>query len=401
VEVAALLGGDAALLSSEAREHLESCPRCAAELERLAGALAAYRSEILARAERPESHWLAQRMAVRARLDERAQHNRLLLRWTLARLLLRWTLAASAGALLLVVAGGLFWAAPAGLRPALPRRTPWPRSRSRRPSLQRPPSSHRTRTPSSSRASKARSRAARRMRSHRRRRCSTSLPHHGTEEPADVATSRSTPLRRRASGAVGVRPASRRTSPPTGEPGEPGEPGGPGAPPAPADRWWRDHALLPALELPKEQRERLEATYESARGRLDTLDRQLVEAESSLSAATHSASGDAAAIARTLDPYLAARSALEVERMRLLLTLRSQLTPEQWQRLQRLQSEPRRGPGPVPRFGGNEGPPPGAGAGPPMDPGQTPGWAPARVQGCDLECHQVQGDGWGPGWSRA
>lgn len=166
------------------------------------------------------------------------------------------------------------------------------------------------------------------------------------------------------------------------------------------DRWWRDHALLPRLDLEPERRERLEKTYTDARARLDDISATAVRAESDLAAVTHALEPDQRAFEPRLERMVAAHEQLEREQMRLLLTVRGLLTPAQWSRLQDLQrtvnqpgTEPAPGvgsahsdgarPGAGPRSGGpmaQGGPPPRDGRppepGPPPPPGGRPGARP-------------------------
>lgn len=121
-------------------------------------------------------------------------------------------------------------------------------------------------------------------------------------------------------------------------------PGSFGAPHPSPDRWWGDRRLLPALDLPAEQLARLEATYQSARGELDALDRRVGASAAEVARQTRDAAPTAAALALAVDAWTTARRDLEVAHLRLLLTLRSQLSLEQWRRLRELQ---RSGPAPA------------------------------------------------------
>lgn len=168
-------------------------------------------------------------------------------------------------------------------------------------------------------------------------------------------------------------------------PGGPlGAQAGPGAPPAREDRWWRDHALLPQLGLDGAQRNRLEGAYASSRNRLDALAADVAAAEAAASRTSHAREPDPEAFARAVDRLVEARASFESEQMRMLLTVRSLLTPAQWRRLQELQRSlgpprpqgPQGGagpgappPGPGPRPGPGPGGPPALPTGPPLPPG--------------------------------
>jgi hypothetical protein len=54
--------------SAATERHLGSCPSCAAERDRLAGALADWHADAARAAERPEAFWQQQRREIRARL---------------------------------------------------------------------------------------------------------------------------------------------------------------------------------------------------------------------------------------------------------------------------------------------------------------------------------------------
>ncbi len=143
---------------------------------------------------------------------------------------------------------------------------------------------------------------------------------------------------------------------------------GPPQPPrgGPADasgeeRWWRDRALLPQLDLEPSLRASLEATYAAARTRLNELSVAVVEAEAELAEATHARDPDERAFAPRLERVVAARAQLERRHVGLLLTVRSMLSPAQWQRLQQLQRTlddgPRPGDGRGPTPEGHPPPP--------------------------------------------
>jgi Spy/CpxP family protein refolding chaperone len=179
----------------------------------------------------------------------------------------------------------------------------------------------------------------------------------------------------------------------------PAEPGrGPASPAGQQgeDRWWRDHALLPRLDLEPARRAQLEETYAAARTRLDQLSATTTAAEAELAAVTHAAEPDEHAFAARLDRMVAAREQFESEHVRLLLTVRGILTPQQWQRLQELQRSlgggppagargpaggpggpgGPRGPADGPQPFGDRGPAGGPAPGPPPVQGPRPGGLP-------------------------
>lgn len=136
-----------------------------------------------------------------------------------------------------------------------------------------------------------------------------------------------------------------RAQGPPQPPPQPRQGGAPPAEPRGEDRWWRDHALLPRLDLEPARRARLEETYAAARSRLDELSAAVADAEAELAEATHAREPDERAFTPRLDRLVAARAQLESEHVGLLLTVRSMLTPAQWQRLQQLQRANDPGPG--------------------------------------------------------
>jgi len=155
--------------------------------------------------------------------------------------------------------------------------------------------------------------------------------------------------------AQGPAEASRGPAPPAGRQGE--------------DRWWRDHALLPRLDLEPARRAQLEETYAAARTRLDQLSAATTAAEAELAAVTHAVEPDERAFAARLDRMVAAREQFESEHVRLLLTVRGLLTPQQWQRLQELQRSLGGGPPAGPRGPGGGAGGPGGPRGPDRGPG--------------------------------
>jgi len=200
-------------------------------------------------------------------------------------------------------------------------------------------------------------------------------------------------------------------------PAEPRRPDGPPADRQAEDRWWRDHALLPRLDLEPARRARLEDTYAAARARLDTLNAAAIAAETELAAVTHAVDPDERDFAPRLERMVAAHEQFENEHAGLLLTVRGLLTPAQWGRLHELQrtlggpgpaggpprapaggGDPRHRPPPGPAPGGerSDGGPPlpddaprGRGpAGPPLPPGTW--WRdPEAAARFGIERHQV------------
>src|ERR1044072_4298569 len=77
------------------------------------------------------------------------------------------------------------------------------------------------------------------------------------------------------------------------------------------DRWWRDHALLPRLDLEPARRARLEETYAASRARLNTLNAEVIVAEAELTAVTHAVDPDERVFAPRLDRMVTAHEQFE------------------------------------------------------------------------------------------
>ncbi len=140
-------------------------------------------------------------------------------------------------------------------------------------------------------------------------------------------------------------------------PGHGGPPGRPGM--GPAGRWWADPAMIEKLSLTGEQQKKLADIFQQNRLKLIELSAAVQKEEAMLEPMLAVDRPDEAKATAQIDRVAQARADLEKANGRMLLSLRSQLTPEQWRKLQAERPGPGRGMGM-----GKGGPGPG---GPPRD----------------------------------
>lgn len=109
----------------------------------------------------------------------------------------------------------------------------------------------------------------------------------------------------------------------------------------PQGRWWERPAVVRALGLSDEQRERIEkTTIEHARTMVD-LKADVEKAQLDVKAAADSEPFEPQRVRAAFQKLLQARVRLETERFDMILAVRETLTAEQWQKLRRLAQERR------------------------------------------------------------
>ena len=102
----------------------------------------------------------------------------------------------------------------------------------------------------------------------------------------------------------------------------------------PPGRWWSDPNLAQRLSLTQEQQKRMDAIFDQSRLKLIDLSAELQKQEAIMEPLLGSDNPDEKRILIQIDHVAQARAELEKGNARMLLGLRSVLTPEQWKKLQ-------------------------------------------------------------------
>ncbi len=106
-------------------------------------------------------------------------------------------------------------------------------------------------------------------------------------------------------------------------------------------KWWDRPMLVQRLGLTQEQRERMNGILQQHRLHLVDLRANLQKAEIELEPLVNADEPDDAAIMQEVSKVAEARAELEKANARLLLDIRHQLTPPQWQQMRQLIAERR------------------------------------------------------------
>ena len=110
----------------------------------------------------------------------------------------------------------------------------------------------------------------------------------------------------------------------------------------PPGRWWAEPQVVELLDLSAEQQETIrDLVYDHARRMID-LKADVERAGLDLAESVKRDDFDPAAVRKAHAAFQSARSKLENERFEMLLGVRLQLSPEQWDELQALHREVRR-----------------------------------------------------------
>jgi Spy/CpxP family protein refolding chaperone len=115
---------------------------------------------------------------------------------------------------------------------------------------------------------------------------------------------------------------------------------------APPGRWWHSPDLARRLNLSAEQQKRMDEVYEQSRNRLIDLRALVQKEEGALEPMLGAEHVDEAKATAQIDRVAAARAELEKANARMLLSLRTVLTQEQWRTLQYEDPRPSHGGGP-------------------------------------------------------
>jgi Spy/CpxP family protein refolding chaperone len=152
-------------------------------------------------------------------------------------------------------------------------------------------------------------------------------------------------------------------------------PGGPGQHPnrapwgdvvrmGPSGIWWHNPDLIQKLNLTPDQQKRMDDILQQNRTQLTDLRSNLEKQESQMGPMLSADQPDTNKILAQIDHTAQARAELEKAHARMLLSIRTVLTPDQWSKLQAAEQENRRmrmrrGDGPGGPRGPDHGPPPG------------------------------------------
>ena len=135
----------------------------------------------------------------------------------------------------------------------------------------------------------------------------------------------------------------------------------------PPGKWWDNERLATHIGLTEAQREQIrEMVYEHAHRMID-LNAGVKKAELELANLVANSDFDSAVARAAFSELQKSRRALEMERFEMLLAVRGVLSDQQWQQIQDIRRQLRRGreqngpPGQRPRFGDPPRPPDGPG----------------------------------------
>ncbi len=112
----------------------------------------------------------------------------------------------------------------------------------------------------------------------------------------------------------------------------------------PPDRWWDDPHMAQTLKIAPAQQTKMDSIFESSRLSLIDAFASVEKAEVTLEPLMEAEQPNEAAILAQIDHVAEARATLEKARARMLLSLRAQLTHDQWDQLKTLRFA-HRGPG--------------------------------------------------------
>ncbi len=129
--------------------------------------------------------------------------------------------------------------------------------------------------------------------------------------------------------------------------------------------WWHNSDLIQKLNLTPDQQKRMDDIFQQNRTQLMDLRTNLEKQESQMGPMLSADQPDTNKILAQIDHTAQARAELEKAHARMLLSIRTVLTPDQWSKLQAAEQENRRtrmrrGDGPVGPHGSDHpsGPPP-------------------------------------------
>ena len=137
-----------------------------------------------------------------------------------------------------------------------------------------------------------------------------------------------------------------------GGPGMPGPrpdashpPGAPGAAPGqprnalqfgPVGRWWDDRSVVSSLGLSRQQQKRMDSIFDANRSAIVSSYKTFLKAQSSLDAINKAAHPDQGQLFTAIDAVNQARASLQKAASAMLLQIRSEMTPDQVQKLESL-----------------------------------------------------------------
>jgi Spy/CpxP family protein refolding chaperone len=101
------------------------------------------------------------------------------------------------------------------------------------------------------------------------------------------------------------------------------------------DQWWKDPEVGKALGLTSSQQKQLDDIFDQYRDGLINRNAALEKAEAELAALMAAGSKNDKEIIAAIDSVAQNRAELEKVRGRMLLAMRNQLTPEQWEKINR------------------------------------------------------------------
>lgn len=125
----------------------------------------------------------------------------------------------------------------------------------------------------------------------------------------------------------------------------------------PPGRWWRDPDFAKLLALTPDQQNRMDQVFQANRPRLIDLSAAMQKEELAMQPLVDAEPPNEALVLAQIDRVAQARAELEKANARMLLGLRSVLTPDQWQKLRA--QEPQRSDWRRHGLNPSPGPPPG------------------------------------------
>jgi len=149
--------------------------------------------------------------------------------------------------------------------------------------------------------------------------------------------------------------------PPPGGPGGPGAPGGPGnhggppPPPSggkptgglgsansgvqfgPVGRWWDDKSVIKSVGLSTQQKKQMDSIFDANKPAILAAYRELEKQQSRLAAVSKDPKADKSQTFAAIDAVNQARAALEKTVAETYLQIRQQMTPEQVEKVEKLQ----------------------------------------------------------------
>ncbi len=105
----------------------------------------------------------------------------------------------------------------------------------------------------------------------------------------------------------------------------------------PVGRWWDDRSVIKTVGLSSEQKTKMDAVFDANKPAILAAYRNLLAEQSELAAVSKDPHADKAQVFAAIDAVNQARAALEKTTAQIYLDLRKQMSPEQIERVEKMQ----------------------------------------------------------------